>query len=85
MDNVEIANIFNKIADLLEIKDENPFRIRSYRNAADVIENLTLTLSSIVERDDATLEEIPGIGKAIHAKIVELIRTGNLLFFDELL
>ncbi|MBI5599797.1 MAG: DNA polymerase/3'-5' exonuclease PolX [Deltaproteobacteria bacterium] len=85
MDNVEIARFFNEISDLLEIKGENPFRVRSYRNAALVIEGLTLSLESIVEKDEKSLEDIPGIGKSIHEKIVEIIRTNGCELHEELL
>ena len=84
MENTEIARIFNEIADLLEIKGENPFRIRSYRNAGLVIEGLPLSLATIVERGDR-LEDIPGIGTSIKEKILEILRTGRCRFHEELL
>jgi len=52
MENADIAKIFNEISDLLEIKNENLFRVRSYRNAAMVIGSLPESLRSIVERDE---------------------------------
>ncbi|MFZ3072568.1 MAG: nucleotidyltransferase domain-containing protein, partial [Thermodesulfobacteriota bacterium] len=85
MDNREIAKIFHDIADLLDIKRENPFRIRSYRNAAHTIEGLAISLESIVEADEKKLEDIPGIGKSMHEKIVELVRTGRCAAREELL
>ena len=85
MENVDIAKIFEDIADLLEIKKENPFRVRSYKNAALVIGGLPESVRSIVERDEKELENIKGIGKSIHEKIVEIIRTGKCKFHDELL
>jgi len=85
MENADIAKIFEDIADLLEIKNENPFRVRSYRNAALVISGLPESLRSIVERDEKELEDIPKIGKSIHEKIVEIIKTGKCKFHDELL
>ena len=57
MENADIAKIFEDIADLLEIKNENPFRVRSYRNAALVISGLPESLRSIVERDEKELED----------------------------
>src|SRR3989338_6950354 len=85
MENADIAKIFEDIADLLEIKNENPFRVRSYRNAALVISGLPESLRSIVERNEKELEDIPKIGKSIHEKIVEIIKTGKCKFHDELL
>ncbi len=85
MENTEIARIFTEIADLLEIRGENPFRVRSYRNAGLIIEGLPVSLESIVERDEASLEDIPGIGKSIHEKIVEILKTGKCRFHQELL
>lgn len=85
MENLDIAKIFYEIADLLEIKGENPFRIRSYRNAGLVIEGLPVNIKSIVERNEEELEEIPGIGESLHEKIVEILKTGKCSFHQELL
>lgn len=85
MENIEIAKIFHEIADLLEIKNENPFRVRSYKNAAHIIEELPENLKSIVERDESQLENIKGIGKSIHEKIAEIVKTGKCNLHDELL
>ena len=85
MENADIAKIFYEIADLLEIKGENPFRVRSYRNAGIVIEGLPESVKAIVERNEKELEEIPGIGKSIHEKIVEILKTGRCSYHQELL
>ena len=85
MENLDIAKVFYEIADLLEIKGENPFRIRSYRNAALIIEGLPVNIKSIVERNEEELEEIPGVGKSIHEKIVEILKTGKCSYHQELL
>ncbi|MDO8445248.1 MAG: DNA polymerase/3'-5' exonuclease PolX [Deltaproteobacteria bacterium] len=85
MENLDIAKVFYEIADLLEIKGENPFRIRSYRNAGLVIEGLPVNIKSIVERNEEELEEIPGIGESLHEKIVEILKTGKSHFHQELL
>jgi DNA polymerase (family 10) len=85
MENLDIAKVFYEIADLLEIKGENPFRIRSYRNAALTIEGLPVNIKSIVERNEMELEEIPGVGKSIHEKIVEILKTGKCSYHQELL
>ena len=82
MDNLAVARIFGEIADLLEIKSENPFKIRAYRNGADTIAHLGTSLASL------TAEErrgIPGIGKDLAAKITELLETGAAAYHQELL
>lgn len=83
MKNREIALIFEKIATLLEIKGENRFKIIAYRRAAESIYSLGKTLETIEK--EGTLTDIPGIGKAIADKISELIRTGNLDFYETLI
>jgi len=82
MDKATIADVLEKIATLLELKDENPFKIRAYTNAARSLETWGGDIADL--RDEETLEKIPGIGKAIAAKIKELVETGSLKFFDEL-
>jgi len=79
---VEAARIFNEIADILEIKEENPFRIRSYRRAAQVIENLSENLEEIDQRGE--LEKIPGIGASIAEKIREIMHSGDCRYHREL-
>lgn len=85
MDNPEIAKVFEEIADILEIKGENPFRIRSYRNAALVIEGLAVSLKTVAEGGEKELEKIPGIGTSIREKVVEILTTGRCKFHDGLL
>ncbi|MEP6698418.1 MAG: DNA polymerase/3'-5' exonuclease PolX [Verrucomicrobiota bacterium] len=82
MEKGQIAEVLEQIATLLELKGENPFKIRAYTNAARSLETWGGNLSEL--RDQETLEKIPGIGKAIAAKIKELIETGSLKFFEEL-
>ncbi|NOR52660.1 MAG: DNA polymerase/3'-5' exonuclease PolX [Candidatus Aminicenantes bacterium] len=82
MKNQEIAAIFNGIADILDIKGANPFRIRAYRKAAQNIENLTEDIAAIAARND--LEAIPGIGKDLAGKIQDFVSTGTLKYYDEL-
>ena len=77
-----IAEVLEQIATLLELKDENPFKIRAYTNAARSLETFGGNLGDL--KDEETLEKIPGIGKAIAAKIKELAETGSLKFFEEL-
>lgn len=83
MENQIIASIFNQIADLLDIQGENPFRIRSYRAAARMIEDLPENLAS-TRSDGKDLTELPGIGRELSEKIDEIIKTGKLGFLDEL-
>ena len=78
----KIAEALEEIATLLELKDENPFKIRAYQNAARSIEAFGASFSDMQNQE--TLEKIPGIGKAIAAKISELATTGELKFLDEL-
>jgi DNA polymerase (family 10) len=75
--NRDVAEIFNEIADLLDIKGDNPFRIRSYRQAARTVYDLTYEVSDLVEKgtDLSTLE---GIGKDLASKIVTIVHTGRL-------
>ena len=75
--NIEIANIFDEIADFLEIEDENPFRIRAYRNAARTVRGLGSELKEMVAAAE-DLTELPGIGKELAAKIREMLETGTV-------
>lgn len=83
MENKGIADIFNKIADLLDIRGENPFRIRSYRNAARTIEDLGPSIQSLIQAGQ-DLEDLPGIGKSIREKIEEIVATGKSRLLEEL-
>ena len=89
MDNRSIANLLVETADLLEISSGDPFRIRSYRRAAEAVESTTIQLSQIasLEPKEATkrLQEIPGIGKGMAANIQEIEKSGTLPLREELL
>src|SRR5512135_881529 len=82
MKNQEIAKIFNEIADILEIKNENPFRIRAYRRAALNVEGLTRNIEDLSEDE---LLEVPGVGKDLAAKVAEYIKTGRIAAHEALL
>jgi DNA polymerase (family 10) len=84
MDNRSIAQLFAETADLLEIGAGDPFRIRSYRRAAEAVESSTIQLSTLAA-DPKKLLEIPGIGKGMAANIVEIERAGTLPLREELL
>jgi DNA polymerase (family 10) len=82
MKNVEIANLFNEIADFLEVKDENPFRIRAYRRAAQAVEGLAEDIAAMAEQ--GALLEVPGIGKDLAAKIQEYLTSGKVEYLEGL-
>ncbi len=82
MDNAAIARILREIADLLEIKNDNPFKIRAYRNGADIAANHPHDLARL---DDTGLREIPGIGKDLATRIREIAETGDAAFHRELI
>ena len=82
MTNPEIAAVFRNIANLLEKKKENWFKIRAYRKVADEIDKLQVELSRMA--NEGKLREIPGVGEAIAKKITEMLDTGKLLFYERL-
>jgi len=82
MKNLEVAEIFRNIAKILEIKGDNPFRIRAYERAAQNIEGITEDIENFVQKD--TLSEIPGVGKDLADKIKEINKTGKLKFYEDL-
>lgn len=85
MTNEEVAAIFRRLADLMELRDDNPFRLRAYRNAAEVLEDLNTPLAEIVEVSGAAaLRDLPGIGSAISGKIIEIIETGTCRAYEEI-
>ena len=83
MTNREVAQILARIADILGIKDENPFKIKAYRNAAEVIYRLEENINDLHRLD--RIGDIPGIGKAIKASIKELMEDGSCEYYDQLL
>lgn len=83
VNNREIAVLFENIATLLEIEGENRFKIIAYRRAAENISSLGRDLKTLAR--EGALTDIPGIGKAISAKIGELVTTGKLQFYEDLI
>jgi len=80
--NIEMAESFNRLADLLEIQGANPFRIRAYRNAARTLEGLPQSAASLVA-EGQDLSQLPGIGKDLAGKIQEMVETGRLRLLEE--
>ncbi len=84
MQNPDIARLFDEVADLLEIQDANPFRVRAYRNAARTIRDYPEALAELVGSGTKDLTEIPGIGEDLAEKIAEIVRTGDLKLHKQL-
>ena len=82
MTNEDVARIFEEVADMLEIKGEDGFRVNSYRRVARTIDDLTEELSAIAARGE--LDSLAGVGKSSAAKIQELLDTGKLKFREEI-
>jgi len=86
MENVSIARRFSRLAALMELRGDDPFRLRSYRNAAEVIEVWPTPLKEIAEKEGmAGLQSIPGIGKAIAGKVIELLARGTFDAWERLI
>jgi DNA polymerase (family 10) len=83
MKNSEVAKVFQDIADLLELKGENVFKIRAYQKAARAIEHYPRELGAMIEEGE-DLQSIPGVGEAIAKKTAELITTGKLGYYENL-
>jgi len=85
MDNDAIARRFHRLAALMEVRGDDPFRLRSYRNAAEAIEVWPTPLKEIAEKEGvAGLQEIPGVGKAIAGKVIELLTKGTFDAWERL-
>jgi len=85
MENTEIARRFYRLAALMEIRGDDPFRLRSYRNAAEAIEVWPTPLQEIADAEgESGLQTIPGVGKAIAGKVLELLSTGSFAAWDRL-
>ena len=86
MNNAEIARRFHRLSALMEIRGDDPFRLRSYRNAAEAIEVWPTPLKEIAEKDGvAGLQEIPGVGKAIAGKVIDLLHRGTFDAWERLI
>jgi DNA polymerase (family 10) len=80
--NADIAKLFNRLADLLEIEGANAFRIRAYRRAAQTIEDLPVGAAEMIAKGE-DLAKLPGIGKDLAGKIKEIVATGELKLLEE--
>ncbi len=80
--NVRVASILEEVADLLELKEDTFFQVRAYRRVAKEISSLTEDIKDLYVRGH--LDQVPGVGKAIHDKIVEILRTGELQYLNDL-
>src|SRR6185369_8519380 len=85
MNNKAIARRFYRLAALMEVRGDDPFRWRSYRNAAESIEVWPTSLKEIADKDGvAGLQEIPGVGKAIAGKVIDLLTKGTFDAWERL-
>ncbi|HKA20586.1 MAG TPA: helix-hairpin-helix domain-containing protein [Blastocatellia bacterium] len=83
--NEAVARVLHQIADMLEFKNENPFKFRSYQMAAETVGSMGTPVADIVAAGGAAdLQKIPGIGKTISAQILEIVQTGKSSYFEEL-
>jgi len=83
LNNNEVAHVFERIANLLQIRDEPIYRVLAYRRASESILALNSSIEDLWQADE--LENIPAVGKAITEKISELLSSGNLDFYDRLI
>ena len=85
MNNDAIARRFYRLAALMEVRGDDPFRWRSYRNAAEAIEVWPTPLKEIAEKEGVSgLQEIPGVGKAIAGKVIDLLNKGTFDAWERL-
>ncbi len=85
LDNQTVAEILQETGDLLEQQGANPFRVRAYRNAADVVLRLSIPLSVLVDRgEQEALTELPGIGESLASSVTKLVKTGRLALLERL-
>ena len=82
MEKIEIIEILDLIGTMLEIKGENPFKVRAYFSGSRILQTMEEDLGSVIK--EGRLGDVPGIGKALTEKIETLFKTGELEFFDKL-
>ena len=84
MNNAEIARVFEDMADLLELRGENAFRVRAYRNGAKALQDMPQSVAEILADGQQDLQSFPGIGSTLADKCKTLIETGKLPQLEEL-
>ena len=84
MHNADVIRVLAEVADLLDIKGDNPFRIRAFRNAIELLENFPIDLGQYLKEGHA-FEELQGIGKGLARDIREILETGDCDVHRELL
>jgi hypothetical protein len=83
--NEDVADVLERVGDLLEVQDSNPFRVRAYHDAAETVRGLEVPVSRLLEEEGpSALHELPRIGDALTRAIEELVRTGRLAMLDRL-
>jgi len=83
--NKEIAVIFDRIASLMELRHDDGFKVRSYRQAAEMISELQTPLAEMVQAGGASeLRKLPGIGEVLSKRIVDILETGTTPYYEEL-
>jgi DNA polymerase (family 10) len=82
MENKDVTEILNEIGAILEIKGENPFKVRAYYAAARNIESLTVNIEKLIEQNK--LSEVPGVGESLKEKIAEYVKTGRMKYYDDI-
>ena len=80
--NRQIAEVLSNIAEVLELQNSNPYRVRAYRNAARGVLELEEPATAILERGEAL--PIPGLGQRLRHRISELVETGTMTFYNDL-
>ncbi len=86
MNNAQIAERFYRMAALMEVRGDDPFRLRSYRNAAEALETWPTPLKTIAAKEGAAgLQTIPGVGKAIAGKIMEMLDHGTFNAWEKMI
>lgn len=82
MDKLKVGQVLEEIAQILELQNENIFKVRAYQNAARIMESVDKDLAALIQ--EKRLQELPGIGSGIAEKIVELVTTGRLRYYEDL-
>lgn len=82
--NLQIAALLNRIGDILELQGENVFKVRAYRTAASSVEYLNQDIRDVWQGDAKNLQTIHGVGPAIADKLDELLRTGEMTYYNEI-